>query len=784
MSREESIRPIFQNKTFWLKIGVDFYEAKDVATSKSNDRSEELLNRFLRGKRKVIDSRYESIRKFKNEVRTTETPEDLLFSIYAETLWMKNWDDGIEFEPHDGDVDTLLADLDSEIDYEEVDDEFGIIWPTKTKIRREKQDGEVIGTRPNETDPVVVKKSESSIKVRASSGLLKTATGELEERDDVAEVEPELASKQVTGNIQDFLSDDNVDFNIIGVKFNESELPERSRIRIKNERAVYDDLEMLSDMNVVSTEGISAIQKIYLRDERYGGKYRIKIIHGNKGFRFELEAPEKLEQERERFKDRFTNTTNVRFDVIYEYGSQNQRHLFNRTLSGDGEAYDRYYDQLNDELKGYVDEFTDVTHRTLKICFECSEAVSAKRDRCGECRSGNFSESFEQTDVTLNQRRIATHINNRLNSTTPAHVKFDVSGWMTERREMNSRYVVQTDFHTLAFEERGSSTSTPREVFFVPQGNQSRPSQINNYLLKCVYVTYGDSAVDDYEGYGRISLFELLTADELAELVGGAIHDAVIGTRVRTFRQADKAHDEAKKYLNILAEENSLTQRIGELEDHYSPENPDYFEKHVFYLSKGLFFQTERWGRNTEKEADGLLIIPRPDSRKAYAAKLDPKFSHQKDGYPFGTGGEDQASRYMSNGAETKALRAKADRDYPSAHILISQNFNETRFPIRSRGVQNNLDHLNDFERPDLVFLEFDALVELYQLELDHHEKLDNPDIKGRFRELTIKELTNHTAVDGQEFVHFNQDSVRSIRDRLLAEMDKYDYEPAKKYSK
>jgi hypothetical protein len=79
--------------------------------------------------------------------------------------------------------------------------------------------------------------------------------------------------------------------------------------------------------------------------------------------------------------------------------------------------------------------------------------------------------------------------------------------------------------------------------------------------------------------------------------------------------------------------------------------------------------------------------------------------------------------------------------------------------------------------------MEFEALTELYQLELDYHKALDNPDIKRRFRELVIEELQNRSFVDQAKFVHFNSDSTKSIRDGLIAAAKAHDLDPVRTYS-
>lgn len=111
----------------------------------------------------------------------------------------------------------------------------------------------------------------------------------------------------------------------------------------------------------------------------------------------------------------------------------------------------------------------------------------------------------------------------------------------------------------------------------------------------------------------------------------------------------------------------------------------------MFYLLKGLFNQTERWGRHGKREADALLIISQPGERVSYAAKVDAKISHREKGYELGTNSGDQASQYMANSEELNALREKTGRDNASALIIISQNFTEDIFSIRARGMQDRL---------------------------------------------------------------------------------------------
>jgi len=785
MSQEEGEHRLFDDRSFWLKMNISFDEVVEDAKRESIPVSLALIDEFLKRKRKIVESRFESIQDFKTMVRDADDPESVLLPIFAESLWIQSPREGTQFEYVDEAAQEIQSIEDDDFAYEDVNDEFGIIWPTETKIRRVEQDGEIVGTSLDEAHPVVLRKTENGVTVLGSSGTQEEVATALREQENIEEMEPTTTSERVTDKVRNLLDDEADEFKIIGVKYHETELPERSRLRIKNERAVYADISALSRKNIISIEGVSNIQKFYLKDNRYGGKYRVNVIHGNDGFRFELEGENKLERERDRFKRRFTSETGIEFGTVYNYGSQNQRLLFNRILSEDGDAYNRYYNELEESLQEVVDNVADVKNRELKRCVnaDCREYNRADVDVCRECGGSAFTESFETTEIQVSESRVGNLIQDLLRQTTPTHEKMEIVSWSTSGVEMNSRSVIRSDFQLTEYEGPRASTSRGHQVFFVPQGNRSRPGTINNYLLKCVYVTFGESAIDDYEGYGRLSLYDLVVESSIDHLVGKAIRDAIVGTRSRTFRNSAKAHDQAQEYLELLNAPNALPDHREELEDYYDPSNDAYFEKHVFYLLKGLFSQTERWGRTAKKEADGLLIIPLSDSTESYAAKYDVKLSHRVDGYDLTTSEEDQASRYMTNEAETHALRNKTGAPYPSAHILISQNFDESGFGLRAKGIQKNLSEYDESDQPDLVFLEFRAIVDLFTLQNDHYQALEHPDVRARFHDYVLEELRDTQWESEGKFVHVDCDSISRIRERLLSTIDQYDLDTVQPYS-
>jgi len=419
----------------------------------------------------------------------------------------------------------------------------------------------------------------------------------------------------------------------------------------------------------------------------------------------------------------------------------------------------------------------------FKTCSECSEKVSASEPECDECGSEEFSDTVEETVIEVNDTSVMTYIQNRLEETSPTNSKRDITNWNIEKRTMGGRKSLRTSFFVTDSEGR-QSTSTYQEVHIVPHGNRPRPGTINNYLLQCIYVTYGKSASANDEGYGRLSLYDIITTDDLNALVGNALHDAILGVKDRLIRKASNAHEKSSDYLGLVDELGPMHEHKDELEKIYDPSKDSYFEKHLFYLLKRVYPQTERWGRIGKREADGVFIIPEEDPSDYYVATYDAKLSHREDGYDLGSEEEDQATRYILTEDEREAIENKTGDTGLSAHLLISQNFDEDDFPRIAGNIQENISTFTDGEDPNhkLVFMEFRAVFGLYNLLNEYWWALREPRIRKKFDSYVIEELDTEETVDGESFVHFNNNSVNNIHEHLLARIDRYGREQIEYY--
>lgn len=807
MSEEGSIPSVFREPEFWYKIDVDYEEARELVEDDEDETTNEteqedsegpdtieeaLLNLFIRRKKRVIDAEHDSVAEFREQVlRDDDTARSLLTEIYVEYIWMQN-QEGEVFESRDGEVEEIASIADDErLVREQVSEEFDLLWPGQATIGKEVEDGEIIARRYYQTKPIVLRKSGTSFEVRGRKKDRKRILKRFRSSNNLTEQKPDPAEEPIVGKVENLLLEDNDEFRVVGVDFAESELPENSRLRVKNERAIYRDIQSLRDDNLVSFYGISEVNKLYLKDTRHGGKFRVELTHGVEGVEFEVKTNHKLDRQRERFKQGFTAVTGIEFGKIYEYGSEDEEYLFNRILAERGTAYDSYYGELSDAICDVLEGGTDANGNAIlrtdteevKTCNQCSEENPASASECEECGGQDFTDTVEQTVVHVNETSVATYIGNRLSEVSPSHPKRSISNWSVGSRSMGGRKIVETSF-SLTDAEGQRTMSEYQEVDIIPHGNHPRPGTVNNYLLQCIYVTYGQSASADDEGYGRLSLYDIITTDNLDALVGNALNNAIIGVKDRLLTKSSEAREEAGEYLGLVDELGAMHEHKDELEEIYDPDNDSYYEKHLFYLLKRLYPQTERWGRVGEREADGVLIIPEEDPTDYYVATYDAKLSHRQDGYDLGSEEEDQATRYMLTEDEREAIQNKTGDTGLSAHILLSQNFDDDDFSRIAGNVQENISMYTDEEghEPKLVFMEFRALVKLYNLQDEYWWALRDSRIRGKFDSYVINELNEEQTEDGNSYVYFDTDSVASVRESLIARVDSYDREQLEYY--
>ncbi|WP_049905770.1 hypothetical protein [Halorubrum californiense] len=418
MSQQTTTPLVFDQPEFWYKIDVDYEEAQELvqnneeeedstsegdSQSEADEREEDsegleqievaLLEVFIRRKKRVIEDKHDSISEFKQRVLTADDDDArrLLNEVYVEYIWIQNQEGEVFKSGTDHLTELDLVDDEENLVQETINNEFDLLWPGQPTIGKEVDDGEIVARRYLQTKPVVVRKYENSFEVRGRQSDRKKVVTRLRSDDDLQERQPEPAEEPIVGKVENLLVEDNEEFRVVGVDFAESELPENSRLRVKNERSIYRDIHSLRDENLVSFDGISEVNKLYLKDIRHGGKFRIELTHGVDGVEFELKTNHKLDEQRSRFKQGFTAVTGIEFEKIYEYGSQDEEYLFNRILAERGTAYENYYDELSDEVKDVLEGNADETGNGL-VSTEVEEFKT-----CSHC----FVESDDGVGITV-----------------------------------------------------------------------------------------------------------------------------------------------------------------------------------------------------------------------------------------------------------------------------------------------------------------------------------------------------------------------------------------------
>lgn len=782
----KSLPAIFQEEGFWYKIGVDYEAAEEEVKDEESDTEslqDALLSRFVKRKRKIITDDYESVTHFKNSIAGSDDPKPDLLRLFAETEWFRKTD-GTHFQS-DQEVEEVILDLadNNAVVTDRVNEDFEILWPGNNSILKEidEETEKIEASKHLQATPIVIKKTDDGFEVRGTGKHKNRIVGSLKERDDLTEEKPEAVSESVINQFNDLLDGENDHFKVTGVKFSQSNLPKQSQLTIKSDESVYTDIAELREKEIISIEGASELHTLFFRDKKLGNSFRVRVNKGKDGFQLTLKALNSKDYERDDFKKAFAQYTGINFKKVYEYSSQDERYLFNQILTGSEIAFQKYSPVLDDEVREVLNEFITVEEKQVRSCTEdgCNMIMDASDDRCSECRSSHLTDPFLKTDIDINDKKVASAVESALSNLQPSHDDLTIADWKLRQKTMSSRPVVESKFNQIDHVSAGRITN--EEVYFIPQGTGQRPSRVNEYLLDAVYVTHGGSVEKNYLGYGQVQLYDLLFSERPEEYVGSAILDTAKGLRDRVRSKASDAQEKGDQYFKIWSRFGKVIDAKDQLERIYEPSQPNYFEKHIFYLLKDMFVLSERWGKEGKRLSDGAIICSKPDNSDYYVASYDAKLSHRKDGYPLSTEIEDQATRYIMANRDRSRIENKTNDEGPYAHIFISQNLKSSQFSKAAKNIRQNQDLFAGKADTEVVYLEFEALLGLHKIYLDYWRELQDNRVRKTFNGSTISELQKRE--EGEQYVHFNSDSVSSIRSAIIERLRNFADDPILRYS-
>jgi len=751
----------------------------------SGERTDEnLLNEIYRREGEVVDSIYGSKQGLISKIQSEGSdPEKVLSTIWAESKWQeKSPGDQFEFDDHadvEGELDRITE---SNFVVDELHRDLIVIWTQKQVSRPREEDQTVRSYLDDDWSPLFGRLVEPTLlEIRGRKRRRHQLSSEFAENGSAQKVLKERSDESVLDDLSKVFGEKLESLDLVEVRFRQSKLPNGSQLTIRNLSGVQDDLQDDSiNPAVVSPEIASKIAYLKFRDQQSDNIAKIKVEQLKRGFSFEIQASYIDDEETQAIKEVIESKFDISFEKVYPYHLQYQTDfILHQILSGSIEAYDTYYDELEDQDKKLIDPYINYKEGDQFVCWGCRTEYNEDPDTCGECGG----ESFEPKDeLTIDDNQIFEDVLEKfemLNITIEGD-EHDVKlqGVHTEEREVGTSRYVHTLFRRTQDSGKGGLEATQdyRYEYFVYPLSGRKPQRIGQYLLNTVFVTYGTAFEQELENFGTIHLIELLRSDDPGQLFIKAVEKSHRGAQDRYRKRAKQAAKnlrqlQSKVDTGILDDYGSDNGPEDDFLDEYSAKK---FEKDVFHLLKSVFNFTERWGREGKKETDGCLIIPDGDDGY-WVGGYDPKLTTDIRGYNIRSTEKDKVAYYILDESDRDYIQDVLKCDGPiDAHIFVSDIFREGQFEPTAERVQDWFSLVeegdNELDVP-IVFLRVEDLLDLFDIFESNYTFLrEYPGVMATFREEVVSELS---AEGG--FIEFDEESCNRIRKKLVQELDTRD---------
>ncbi|REA02889.1 hypothetical protein DEQ92_14075 [Haloferax sp. Atlit-6N] len=751
----------------------------------SNEKTDlNLLNEIYRREGDIVDSVYGSKQALVSEIQSEENdPEIVLSTVWAESKWQeKSPGDQFEFDAQSHVEKELERITESNFVVDELYNDLIVIWTQKQVSRPREEDQTVRSYLDNDWSPLFARLIEPTLlEIRGRKRRRHQLNAEFAEEGAARKVLKERSDESVLDDLSKVFGEQLESLDLVEVRFRQSKLPNGSQITIRNISGVQDDLQDESiNPAVVSPQIASKISYLKFRDQQSDNIAKIKIERQSRGFSFEIQANYISDEETQAIKQVIESKFNISFNKVYPYHLQYQTDfILHQILSGSVDAYDTYYDELDDRDKELIDPYINYNQGSEFVCWGCRTEYDEEPDTCGEC--GN--ESFEPKDeLVIDDDQIFNDVLDIFGDIdqTIESDKRDVKlqGVHTEEKEVGTSRYVHTLFRRTQDSGSGGLEATQdyRYEYFVYPLSGRKPQRIGQYLLNTVFITYGTAFEQELENFGTIHFIELLRSNNPSELFIEAVEKSHRGMQ-------DRYRKRAKQAINNLRQLQSKVD-TGIIEDYGGEEGPEddfldeysakKFEKDVFHLLKSVFSFTERWGREGKKETDGCLIIPDGDSGY-WVGGYDPKLTTDIRGYNIRSTEKDKVAYYILEESNREYIEDVLKRDDPiDAHIFVSDIFREGQFEPTAERVRDWFSLVQngntDLEVP-IVFLRVEHLIDLFDIFESNYTFLrEYPGVMATFREEVISELSTH-----EGFIEFDDESCNRIRKKLVQELDTRD---------
>lgn len=355
--QQEPKSELIADDGFWrLLLGARFDKLSD--DEKSLDR---LAAEFYRGRKEYIDPKFGSKDRFIDALHANDVDTCVmtLLSIWAEKKW-ENKSTGDEFSFEEGIREELEALEDEGTHVEHLDYGLTLVWPSKEVRRPVLEDDNVRSLLLREARPLYLRESdENQVEIRGPSRRVDRFTGDLTERDTVTKVERSFAEESVIEELEALFTENIETLELIEVDFTGSRLPNGSGVTLSNPDGVKEDFDEVRPV-IIDIQTLADLRRLKFRHTKTGNQITIKTVREDAGFYFEIDDSYLSEKDKANIQALIEGKLGISFDKIYPYDIQHSdTYIVHRILTESAEAYNRYYQKLDEEDQAFVDEFAE-----------------------------------------------------------------------------------------------------------------------------------------------------------------------------------------------------------------------------------------------------------------------------------------------------------------------------------------------------------------------------------------------------------------------------------------
>ncbi len=771
----DNIYNLPDSDAFWrLLLGRKYDNMEESERTDSN-----LLDEFYRRDGDLVDDIYDSKVGLVSEIQAKNADaEKILMTVWAERKWQnKSPGEEFKFEKKESVREQLNRLSETNFITDHLDENLIVIWTRKQIPRAKEEDRTVRSHLDSDWSPLFARETElNQLEIRGSQRRVNQLTSEFADQSIASKILKEVSEESVLDDLSKIFSGTLATLDLIEVRFAQTRLPNGSQLTLRNLSGVQQDLQDENiNPDVVSPRIASKISYLKFKDQQSGNIAKINIERRDRGFSFEMQASYIGDEETEAVKTVIEDNFGISFNKVYPYHLQHQTdRILHQILSGSIEAYNTYYDHLENKDKKIIEDYIQYSEGDTFDCWSCYTTFEYKPDTCDECGNDSFQ---ERDTLSIDHNKIFEDIADEFSefSQTIDDSEWDVKieGLQSEKVNISSNSYVRTRFRRTQNSGKGGLNATQdyKYEYFVHPLSAQKPSKISQYLLNTIFITYGTAYDQELSNFGSIHLIDLLRSDDCEHLFLKAVEKSHRGMQDRYRKRSKEAVNnlrqlQSKVDTDIIEQYNNGAK--DKFLDNYTAKK---FEKDVFHVLKSVFTFTERWGREGKKETDGCLVIPKGDS-EYWVGGYDPKLTTDPSGYNIRSTEKDKVAYYILEESDREYIKDVLKRGDPiDAHIFISDIFREGQFETTAHRVKDWFSITKDSEsklQVPIIFIRIKDLIELYDIfNSNYVYLLEYPGVMSSFRNEVINQLSTH-----DDYIDFDKESCDEIKKKLLRELD------------